>query len=243
MRRFFCPAENISDKRAKITEKDEIHHILHVLRLDIEDKLIIFDGKSREYVCKIVQYTNEGIILEIVCLMRPRNQTTDICIACALPKGKNFSFIVEKLTELGINEIVPVITTRTVAKPDLNKLNAKLEHWKRIALNAAKQSRRTTLPVIGSVICFKEALSYAAGFYLKLIACLNDKNNIFISNVLNKKNDKVFILIGPEGDFTDAEVEMALKSGFKSATLGNNVLKVETAAIFAASVLISYAES
>lgn len=238
MRRFFCPAEKIAFDRAIIDDKNEIHHIIKVLRFKVSDKILIFDGENNEYSSRIIEVRPNKIVLKILARnSAPVSKKLKTCIACALAKSKTFSYIVEKLTEIGTDTIIPLVTERTISNIDKSGRETKISRWKKIALNAAKQSRRLSLPVIGQVTDFEEALRHINEYELRLIASvLPDCEGI--AKVLGvNKFTSVIVFIGPEGDFTSQEIAKAKALGCIPVNLGSTILKVDTAAIYTASII------
>jgi len=147
-------------------------------------------------------------------------------------------YIIEKTTELGVTDIVPMITRRTVVKIDKVSALNKHNRWEKVAIEASKQSGRNILPTIHGITGFKDAL--------KLIEKLGYKNRLIpyvcesalhIKDALSKKQDSIAVFIGPEGDFSKEEIALAEDYGFKTVSLGGLVLKVDTAAIFAISLI------
>lgn len=238
MRRFFCSAKDISDDEIIIRDPKEIHHILHVVRLKIKDKLIIFDGREKEYRGVIDKVLNDKLIIKIKD-SRVLNFKKDLklTLACAIPKRKKMDYIVEKTTELGVDEIIPLKTQRTVVKLDKDRESLKLTHWQGIAKNAAKQSKRTTIPKIKKIMDFKDALFLIKEYDLALLASLAEEKRDLkqLLNALKPKN--VLIFIGPEGDFSPREIRLAKGLGCRGISLGKLVLKVDTACIAILSML------
>jgi len=159
-----------------------------------------------------------------------------------MPKKDKMDNIVDKLTQLGVEKISPLRTERVIIRLDKNKESLRIKRWEKIALSAAKQSRRNSLPVVGPVREIKEFInSEHKRFDLKIIPTLGidvvKPLKTICENTLPKS---ILVLIGPEGDFTDEEVALAKKSGFLPVNLGGLVLRVEAAAVAVASFLRLY---
>lgn len=166
----------------------------------------------------------------------------NLTIACAIPKNARFDDIVDKLTQLGVGRIIPLVTERVVVKFDRKKEEARIGRWRKIAELASQQSQRNYIPVIAPVMDFKELLALAGDFDLKLIPTLSgQRKSLREIFSLSVPMSNILVLIGPEGDFSGEEVAAAKKSGFIPITLGPLVLRVDTAAIAIASFLRFYA--
>jgi len=244
MFRFFCPPENIFKDKIIITDKKEIHHILDVLRLKKGDRISIFDGKKIECKAILKDISSGKLILKIEEKnIKSPQEELEITIGCAIPKRKRFDIIVEKLTELGVKRIIPLETARSIIKLNKDKERTHQEHWQRIALNSSKQSGRIDIPQIDSQTKFREILSLKREYDLCLVCTISPGIKRIREVLEEKKPKRVFILIGPEGDFTSEEIEDALKEGFIPVSLGDLVLRTETAAIAVCSFLKLYANS
>jgi len=231
MHRFFLPSLNISKTTIVLQDKEQVHHLKDVLRLKEKDNVIVFDSQGNEYACRIEKISDK-VSLEIKNIL-PANQEAGIkiTVACALPKKAKMDDIIDKLTQLGVYKIIPLITERVIVKLDRKKEEERVERYKRIALSAVKQSQRNTVPVIDRITDIGAILSAKEHFDLKLIPTLEGKKSS-LKEIFTRHNPKsVLVLIGPEGDFTPQEVESAKNKGFIPVSLGENVLRVDTAAI------------
>ncbi|MDD5154891.1 MAG: RsmE family RNA methyltransferase [Candidatus Omnitrophica bacterium] len=238
MRRFFAPSENISGKKITIADNKQQHYIKDVLRIKAGQEVIVFDEKTNEYLCS-VEKLKPALALNIkkiypACAI-PRNMV--LSLACAIPKKSSMDDIVDKLTQLGVDRVIPLETERTIVRLDKKKKELRLGHWRNVAQSASQQSQRSSLPVIEPVQSVKEALSGAKGYDLKLIPTLEGERRS-LKDVLRGSGAKnILVFIGPEGDFSPAEVELAKKSGCVAVSLGKEVLRVETAAVAVASYI------
>lgn len=214
----------------------EAHHLMHVLRIEAGEQVSVFDGSGREAVALVEIEQDEEVVLHILDPIDSKLPTVEITLLQAVPKGKRMDLIIEKGVELGVARFVPVITARGVVKA------TKTERWERVALSATRQCGLSRIPEITKVMTVAEALEQYSGNGLFLVASLFD-GALPIHDVLvqaRKDNiDKVAVLIGPEGDLSSEEMQMALDKGGVPVSFGDLVLRVETAAIYAASV-ISY---
>lgn len=221
-----------------IKDKNEIHHALHVLRLKAGESVVVFDGKGNEVLGKIKSIDNLSIgVIPMKVNKKKDKMAISITLACALPKKAKFDFIVEKATELGVDEIIPLITRRTEVRLAKEKQAAKIKHWVNIAVSAAKQSQRASVPQINGIKTFNEALSSIEVYDLVLFPCLFGDRKSLKEILKDNSANKILIFIGPEGDFTEEEAGLALKNGAKPVSFGEAVLRVDTAAIYAVSAI------
>jgi 16S rRNA (uracil1498-N3)-methyltransferase len=242
MHRFYLPSQNISGDKIIISDKAQIHHLADVLRLKIAQRLIVFDEKGNEYKCAIKELLKDKAILELKEKISSfKKVEIKITVACAIPKRAKMDDIIDKLTQLGVTRIIPLLTERVIVKLDKHKRISRLTRWKKIAQNAAQQSQRSCVPVIEPISDIKE-VSQASDFDLKLIPTLIDERRPLKDVLLSSKPSNILVLIGPEGDFTPKEVKMAIKAGCVPVTLGELVLRVDTAAIAVASFIRLYAD-
>jgi 16S rRNA (uracil1498-N3)-methyltransferase len=238
MQRLYSPSKNITGDKIVVDDKTQVHHLKDVLRIKAGSEVMVFDEQGNEYSVNVEEVLVNKLILKI----REKHKTIPVdrpkvAIACAIPKKGKFDDIVDKLTQLGVDKIIPLETERVIVILNKNKQASRLERWKKIALSAAQQSQRNSLPVIGPVKSIEEVLSEAGSYDFKIIAYLTGERKT-LNEVFNKGNFKnILVLIGPEGDFTPEEVSLALEAGFIPVTLGDSVLRVETAAIAVASFI------
>ena len=232
MSRFYIPPEAVKGNEILITGV-EAHHILDVMRLKKNDKVVTFDGTGREYTGFVKDVKRKSLTVEII-------ETRDgvsgkggikITLIQAITKKEKMDYIVEKATELGAHSIMPVVADRTIPEWDEVKKKKQAERWQAIAKEASKQCGRSDVPVIGAIKSFNEAAAGIIGFDLALIAALSD-DFIGLKEALSGfKGGKAVIAIGPEGDFTSEEIACAKKAGFKPVSLGSRVLKSDTAGL------------
>jgi 16S rRNA (uracil1498-N3)-methyltransferase len=241
MHKFHIPSENISADKIIISDKGRVRHIKDVLRLKPKDKVILFDERANEYTADIEKVSSGGISLKV----KEKSVSTAsskfrLTVACAIPKKAKMDDIIDKLTQLGVDRIIPLKTGRTVVKIDKHKEAGRKARWEKIAVNAAQQSQRPGLPVIDPIKDIKEILEESRDFDLKLIPTLAGKRR-FLKEIFAKACPRnILVLIGPEGDFTPQEVAAALKTGFIPVTLGKLVLRVDTAAVTVTSFIRLY---
>lgn len=165
-----------------------------------------------------------------------------VSLYAAILKGEKFDLVIEKASELGASEVVPVITARTIPRLDAEKVAVKLKRWQRIAQSASEQCARQDILQVRSPISFREALRNAPG--LRLIACERGRRcTLFGEETSLPLSARVSVFVGPEGGFEDFEIDHALAQGFTPVTLGPNILRAETACIAALAIIIGKLDS
>jgi len=242
MHKFFCLSFNVLEDIISVDDQEQIHHMKDVLRLKPGEEVDLFDEKGNEYDCIVEKVSDKAITFVIAHrhLAPPKREGVGITVACAIPKNVKMDDIVDKLTQLGVERIIPLETRRVIVRLSADKKKERLERWKKIALSATKQSKRNFVPVVEPIQSMEEAMSNLKNFDLKLIPTLGGERRALKELELERKPQNVIVFIGPEGDFTDEEVELAKKNGCIPVTLGNLVLRVDTAAIALASFFRLY---
>jgi len=232
MHQFYCPNADLSSKQTFIDDKNELHHLHNVLRLKKGDEIRLFDGKGKEAFGTLRTVTAQKATVEIHSVKQLKHKKPLILLACALPKKSKFEMIIEKATELGVDEIIPLQTDRTEIKLTDLRQARKQQRYQTIAVNASKQSKRTTVPVIHPITDFSSALNHLTKITTTIIPSLTeDTENLFSAFEKIQSPKAISFLIGPEGDFTPKEYAQAQNKGCIPVTLGTTILKVETAAI------------
>ncbi len=236
MPRFFC--ETIQGEQAVIGGEDA-RHIAKSLRMKEGDPLTLNDCQGTDYQGRILRLERDQVVVEILS-RSPSAQEPSVRVRLyqALPKGDKFEWIIQKAVELGVDEIIPVMTRRCVSRPDPASMEKKRARYQRVALEAAKQSMRGKVPQIGPLVDFSQAIrEMAAGerailFYEEATQPLEEQ--------LSGQFSHLSILVGSEGGFDREEVEQARELGIGVATLGKRILRCETAPL-AALAAIMYA--
>lgn len=208
------------------------HYLLRVLRLRDGDKFIVMDGMGKWWLARL--QGEQGEVLE------PLEVKTELPVAItlmmALPKGNGFDEIVRCCTELGVTCIAPVLSDRTL----LNPSHQKLERWQRIASEAAEQSERAVVPTILQPVAFNTAIKETTATHRYIGEARGDYPHL--QQVINKTANGIIIAIGPEGGWTNQELEIAIASGFQPISLGRRILRAVTAPIVAISLIAAYFE-
>jgi 16S rRNA (uracil1498-N3)-methyltransferase len=241
MRHFYI--DPIAATKQLVTiEGAETHHIKNVLRLKPGDQLKLFDGTGNEYLAVISSIDVDKVEVEIQHkLQSDLSAAARVMVAQAFLKEKKMDDLVRRLSELGIAGWIPFFSQRSIARPDKKRLTGRVQRWKRIATEALKQCRRKNMLEISDVLTFDEVLELSKPCDLKIVFWENEatllKRDIGTQTGISLKS--IMVMLGPEGGFTEQEIEMARQNGFVTAGLGPRILRAETATL-AASTLIQY---
>lgn len=231
MHRFFVSAKDIKGNSI-IIDGDDASHILRVLRLRIDDEIIVCDGEETEYICSISSIDKKSVACRILerkaSIAEP---SVRIHLYQGIPKSVKMDLIVQKCTEIGIYSITPVYTERVVVRRDNDRdLPGKISRWQRIAEEASKQSGRGRIPIINSPMDFSQVLICLEGRDVAVMP-YEKECKTGLKQVMQGKNNinDASIFIGPEGGFTDDEVNKAKQCGIETVSLGPRILRTETA--------------
>src|SRR5256885_13209103 len=242
MHRFYLAPENWNPDALALTGA-EAHHCRNVLRLESGDKVVLFDGRGRELTAEITSADSSNIGLRKLHEAQTATLRCQITLGQAIPKGKNMDLIVQKAVEIGAAEIAPIISDRTVVRLDEESAASKQSKWQTIAIEAAKQCGQNWLPQVHSPQTMAQYFENRRHFDLQLIGSLQS-DAVHLKQILAEYSAEhrdrpasVLMLVGPEGDFTPAELSLARSHGCRPITLGPIVLRVETASIYCLSVL------
>lgn len=232
MQRYFT---KIKKENTFILDFNDLYHITRVMRMKSNDKIEVVYNKVT-YLCEVL-IINDDISINIIEKKKEDNELPiKLTIAVALLKEQKFDLIIQKCTELGVNEFVPVIMDRSVVKVDNEKEEKKLLRWQKIAKEASRQSKRNIIPIVSKIITLKDLSKME--YDLKLIASTNENINSIKKVLKNVTNyDTMIIVMGPEGGITSYEEEFLEDNGYIKVTLGKRILRAETAPIVGASII------
>lgn len=236
-RRFYASPDSITDSDITLS-LDETHHLTHVLRMTPGDQAFVFDGCGHEYKCTFLGINDNHAHLKSNEALRDAVESPlQLSLAQALAKGEKFDFIIQKATELGVSRIVPLITRYAEIKLDDNQIERRLERWRRISLEALKQCGRRRLVEITAPQNITQFLDNADDD--PLLALFNENGGVAIEQALEEitKSNSIVALIGPEGGWSHDEIELLTARGAKAVSLGPRVLRTETAAIVALTLI------
>lgn len=232
MVRLFLPPESLSSKEITITDENA-RYLCNVLRIRPGESLMVLDGLGNRYLCRVLDVHKKGVIVERIERQRYSTESPlQIILAQGIPRGEKMEFIIQKTTELGVKRVIPLITDRSQIRH-----TEKVNRWRRIAISSAQQSGRTIVPEIEEPVYFDKFMRQ--GEIHKGIIFFEEEMEENLKKVLGEVKDekRIFLLVGPEGGFSDEEVDHAVQKGFIKASLGPRILRAETAAITALSII------
>ena len=243
MRKFFVNSNQINNNKIEILN-DDVNHIKNVLRLENGEKIKICDSDNlKNYICEIESITNKNVICNILEEVTGKAEgNVELYIFQGLPKADKMELIIQKGTELGVSEFIPVSFKRSIVKFSGKDEIKKIERWQKIAEVAAKQSGRDLIPKVKNVISIKDICNEVKNYDLVLLAYeLEEKN--YIKNELFKikkenANYKIAIIIGPEGGIEENEARILESAGAKIISLGKRILRTETVALQVSSIIM-----
>lgn len=244
MHRFFIQHSQIQDGRLYV-EGADVNHIKNVLRMKPGDQVMAIDGEGMQYLCALEAFERGLAWFRIVDTWKEnRELSSKLCLFQGLPKSDKMELIIQKATELGVYELVPMVTGRTVVRLDEKKAEKKNARWNAIAEAAAKQSGRSRIPRVQEVMTFSEALAYAEDLDVLLIPYEKAEGMEATRQAIEgiRPGQSVGIFIGPEGGFEEGEVAQAMEKGAAPVTLGRRILRTETAGFVVLSMLLYHLE-
>jgi 16S rRNA (uracil1498-N3)-methyltransferase len=235
--------EQIKDKTITVTGED-VHHLKNVLRLKAGEELSFSDGRNAtlEYRAVVSEILDDAIHCELLYIRESALELAgQIHLFQSLPKAGKMELVIQKAVELGVSQIIPIMSARSVVRLDSEKAGQKTKRWQAVSAAAAKQCGRLCVPPVHDVQSFSDALLLAAPMDVRLIpyemasSLGNDmaKTRETIRNI--EPNQKIAVFIGPEGGFAPAEISAAVTAGFVPLTLGRRILRTETAGMVVAS--------
>jgi 16S rRNA (uracil1498-N3)-methyltransferase len=238
---YFYSDIQVSGDNACISDTEQLHHLRDVLRLRVGDQITVCDTTGNAYLCTLSSLDKKEAGLRIESRTAALPGKSRLAVACAVPKLGRMDEIIDKLTQLGVDVIIPLQTERVVVRLDQSdpreRTETRLERWRKISRSAAEQSQRRSLPVVTRIMSMTGVIEHSQGYGLRLIPTLVGERKSLKEISAGPAADGIIALIGPEGDFTPVEVEQAVKAGFSAVSLGETVLRVDTAAIAVASYL------
>ncbi len=250
MQRVFISEEQINGATIRIAGEDA-HHLRNVLRMREGETVLACAGDDWEYTCEIETFENDALVLRVCDTQRPgRELPSKITLLQCLPKGDKMETIIQKTVELGVSEIVPVVSSRCVVKYDEKKARAKVNRWNAIAKAAAEQSKRMIIPLVKEICSLRDVLIKQETMLMAdslpkkinpvLLMPYEGETDIAASRRILESiqpGQPVAVLIGPEGGFSPEEVEEARAAGFQTISLGKRILRTETAGMTALAIL------
>jgi 16S rRNA (uracil1498-N3)-methyltransferase len=232
MKRYYAPS-----LESGVLDAEQSHHCAQVMRQKAGDTFTVFDGHGHEAKARITELAKDAVKFTVLAKAATPRPSHPVWLAQALTKAKSMDMIIEKATELAVSELVPLQSDHSVAQVDEEKADAKVEKWTKLTVEAAKQCGQNWLPTVRAPQAPKDFVNALPKGAVKLIASLQAEAKP-LKTVLReqlptlKPGTPIVVMIGPEGDFTPAEIGAARAAGFLPVSLGKIVLRAETAAFF-----------
>lgn len=229
MQRYFCK----EDDGKFILSKEDSYHITKVMRYYIGDKIEVVDNEKL-YIAEIIN-DSPFIVAKKVKEVPTSFKKLNITVVQSLVNEQKMDYILQKGTELGVDTFIPLVTTRSVVKVN-DKIHKKVERWNTIVKEASEQSKRTNIPTVLKPYSIKEITELDYDY--KILCSVNEVSKSIktvLSNI--KESDRILLVIGPEGGFTEEEEKELIQHGYISVTLGDRVLRTETASLFVVSII------
>ena len=238
MQRFFVEPFQVLEEEHRITlTGPDLNHMKNVLRMRIGEDVWISDGSEKEYHCTIEEFQEDSAVLHILYAQESQYELpSQIYLFQGLPKGDKMEWILQKAVELGASEIVPVLTERCISRPDEKSMDKKLARWQKIAVEASKQCGRGRIPAVCPLMRFSEA-ARALGKMEKGLF-FYEKGGLPLKESLRAPAKQIGIFVGAEGGFSPEEARLVQESGAVCVSLGNRILRCETAPLAALSAIL-----
>lgn len=232
MKRYYSP---LLDRG--LLDAEQSHHCVQVMRQGVGDLFAVFNGQGIEAKAKITEVSRDEVKFQVLAKATSPRATHPVWLAQALTKPKSMDLILQKATELGVSELAPLQSDHSIAQVDEEKAEAKVEKWQKLTIEAAKQCGQNWLPVVHPPQAPKDFVTSIPRGAVKLIASLQPEAKPLKAALREqlqglKAGTPIVVMIGPEGDFTPAEIGAARAAGFLPVSLGKIILRAETAAFF-----------
>lgn len=237
MQRYFID-ENEWDGQEIVIIGDNYHHMFRVMRMEVNDQVICNDSLGRVAICEIKQINKEKAVLDVVEIVDESNELPiQVTIAQGLPKRDKLEYVLQKGTELGASRFIPFKAKRSIVKWDDKKSKSRMKRFEKIVKEASEQCHRSKLPIVEAPQTMKQLLNESEQYDVKLVAYeeeVKSERTYSIRKAFESLNsgDKLFVCIGPEGGFSDDEIELLKENGFETVRLGPRILRTETAALY-----------
>ena len=240
MHRFYLAPEQVSEAEVTLDPR-ESHHAVNVLRVRDGERVVVMDGVGSEIMCEVISAEKRAVRLKVLEHNRIKPLPYQVTLLQAMTKGKSMDFIIQKATELCVHRIIPLVAGRSVVH--VEDVDLKVEKWKSIAIDSIKQCGSPWLPIIDKPVTPKEFLSKNEDFDLPMIASLQSHTRHpreYFDDYVSGQGllpKSLAVWVGPEGDFTPAEVNDLITAGVHPITLGQVILRSETAALYMVSAI------
>lgn len=233
MQQYLINQNQIFGKQIKITE-DDLHHIYKVMRMQVNDYIECVVNQTQQRF--LVQIKDLNANFEIIEEILVNNELKpNITLAYGLVKSDKFELVLQKAAELGVSTFIPLKMQRSIVKIEESKIEKKLERWQKISKEACEQAKRNKLMKIEKPLSVLDLVNYPSD--LKIVAYEMANQNVKLTDI-NYNHKEILIVIGPEGGISDDEMDILSENNFLTVSLGKRILRTETAAIFALSVIV-----
>ncbi|MCQ2466471.1 MAG: 16S rRNA (uracil(1498)-N(3))-methyltransferase [Clostridia bacterium] len=231
---------SLKDKTELVLDEENSRYLSQVLRMRVDEELVVVDNSRIEYICAISQITKKEVTLSIrSSSLNCTEAPYDVTLFQSVSKGERMDYTIQKTTELGVKAIYPVLSERVIVKLSGKDVSGKIDRWQKISLEAARQSHRGMVPTIKEPIEFEDALKLAKDeFDLVLFPWEEESENGIKEALKSFSGKKIAVFVGPEGGYSTEEASKAVSYGAKSVTLGPRILRTETAGAAVLSMLI-----
>ncbi len=244
-RRFYAPPRSFSNEGSVVLSAEESRHLRDVLRLRAGDEVSVFDGEGSEFACAVREAGGRGgeAVLEVRGASSPPRPESplSLTLAVALLKGEKFDLVVQKATELGVTRVVPVVSARADVRPrDARDTERRVERWRRLALEASKQSGRARVPLVDSPQTFERLVEHESASPNAARILFSERGGAGLRSLSDESATRpasVVALVGPEGGWDDEELAHARSHVWTLVTLGGRTLRAETAAVTVCALL------
>jgi len=237
MNRFYH-SKPININETIVMDNFAAHHALKVMRLKINDQLILFNGDGSDFTGQVIRISKRQVEVSIKSKKNIKNESNlKVILLQALTSSEKMDLIIQKTTELGISEIQPIICERSIVKIKNEKIEKKLSHWRQVSIAACEQCGRAKIPTIHkpeNIIKYLEKITDSDKI-TKII--LSPEATKSLDNVTHNMKRNIIVLIGPEGDFTKQELDFSIQKGFSPIKIGPRILRTETAPMCILSIL------
>lgn len=238
MPKFFINNIDFTKESAVLITGEDAHHLIKSLRVKVGETIIVCNGEGIDYSARVEKIDIDAVLAKLIEEVYLNSEPDlKVKLYTAITKGEGFEYAIRKCVEAGVYKIIPTVTERTVVDLPKSKFAKKHERWNKISSEAAKQSGRSLIPPVVDPIDFKAALNELSSDELTVI-CYVEEGTLTLKDAFRgySKNKTINVFIGPEGGFTKQEIDLAVIKGAKKVTLGNRILKAETAGFFVTAI-------
>ncbi|MEW6623575.1 MAG: 16S rRNA (uracil(1498)-N(3))-methyltransferase [Bacillota bacterium] len=239
MHQFIVSSDEINEG-SLVIKGDEAHHLIYVLRLKEGSIIALFDGKGSRSLARIENIARDSVQAHILETLPNNEPPIEVILYQALPKRDKLEFIIQKAVELGVSQIIPIVTKRTIVRMNDRKTENRVHRWDKISLEACKQAGRSRVPAIGEPMFFNKAVKKPVSRFLLMPFEGEDQRGLkqVLAEARESKTTSIGVFIGPEGGWDSEEVAVAKAAGVITVSLGPRILRTETASMAVLSMIM-----